>query len=89
MVTYKEASQIAFEYFDNCLNVKGIAEAMETNDKFVFCGGKLHERSIGGVSITVDKKTSEIVYLRFPSKESTRIIQSAKELEVLKDFVVD
>ena len=40
MITYKQASQIAFDYFNKCLNVKGIAEAMETPAQFVFCGGR-------------------------------------------------
>ncbi len=88
MITYKQASQIAFDYFDKCLSVKGIAEAMETPTHFVFCGGRKNEVTIGGITITVDKQTAKIAVLRFPSKESTMIVKSARELEVLNEFTV-
>lgn len=88
MITYKQASQIAFDYFNKCLNVKGIAEAMETPAQFVFCGGRKNEVNIGGVTITVDKQTAKITVLKFPSKDSTQIINSAKELDVLNEFTI-
>ena len=46
MITYKQASQIAFDYFEERLNVNGIAEAMETPMQFVFCGGRKNEVNI-------------------------------------------
>lgn len=88
MITYKQASQIAFDYFNKCLNVKGIAEAMETPAQFVFCGGRKNEVNIGGITITVDKQTAKITVLKFPSKDSTQIINSAKELDVLNEFTI-
>lgn len=88
MVTYKQASQIAFDYFNKCLNVKGIAEAMETPAQFVFCGGRKNEVNIGGITITVDKQTAKITVLKFPSKDSTQIINLAKELDVLNEFTI-
>lgn len=88
MITYKQASQIAFDYFNKCLNVKGIAEAMETPVQFVFCGGRKNEVNIGGITITVDKQTAKITVLKFPSKDSTQIINSAKELDVLNEFTI-
>lgn len=88
MITYKQASKIAFDYFDKCLNVKGIAEAMETSTHFVFCGGRKNEVNIGGITIIVDKQTAKIAILKFPSKDSTLIIKSAKELNILNEFTV-
>ena len=88
MITYKQASQMAFEYFDKCLDVKGIAEAMETPAQFVFCGGRKNEVNIGGVTIIVDKKTANITVLKFPSKDSSLIVNSAKELDVLNEFTI-
>lgn len=88
MITYKQASQIAFDFFNKCLNVKGIAEAMETPVQFVFCGGHKNEVNIGGITITVDKQTAKITVLKFPSKDSTQIINSAKELDVLNEFTI-
>lgn len=88
MITYKQASQVAFDYFDKCLNVKGIAEAMETPTQFVFCGGRKNEINIGGIIVTVDKQTAKIAILKFPSQESALIIKSAKELDVLQEFTI-
>ena len=87
MITYKQASQIAFDYFEERLNVNGIAKAMETPTQFVFCGGgRKHEVNIGGITLTVDKQTAKIAILKFSSKESSLIIKSAKELDVLNEF---
>lgn len=86
MITYKQASQIAFDYFEERLKVNGIAEAMETPTQFVFCGGRKNEVNIGGITLTVDKQTAKIAILKFPSKESSLIIKSAKELDVLNEF---
>lgn len=86
MITYKQASQIVFDYFEERLNVNGIAEAMETPMQFVFCGERKNEVNIGGITLTVDKQTAQIAILKFPSKESTLIIKSAKELDVLNEF---
>lgn len=88
MLTYRQASQIAFDYFYKFLNVKGIAEAMETPTQFVFCGGRKSEINIGGITVTVDKQTSKIAILKFPSLDSAMIIKSAKELDVLKEFTI-
>ena len=44
--------------------------------------------NIGGITITVDKQTAKITVLKFPSKDSTQIINSAKELDVLNEFTI-
>lgn len=86
MITYKDASCKASVFFIEHFNIKGIAEAMETSDFYVFCGGRLNEPNIGSVTITIDKQTREINILNFPSKESTQIVRTAKELKVLEEF---
>ena len=61
---------------------------METTTQFVFCGGRKNEVNIGGITIIVDKQTAKIEILEFPSKDSTLIIKSAKELDVISEFTI-
>lgn len=61
---------------------------METPAQFVFCGGRKNEVNIGGVTIIVDKKAANITVLKLPSKDSSLIVNSAKELDVLNEFTI-
>ena len=85
MISYYQASKIAYDYFKSKCNVVGLSEAMENNTCFVFSSGKANAVNFGG--ITIDKINSNINVLRFPSKESTNIIKNSVQLEICKDFI--
>lgn len=89
MISYFEASSLAFEYFKEKLNVLGLAEAMESENCYIFTGGKHGCISIGGVSIRIDKNNADISVLNFPSKENTQLIKNANIKEIYSEFICD
>lgn len=89
MISYFEASVLAFNFFKENLNVLGLAEAMENENCFIFVGGKHNCTNIGGVAICVDKQNTGIKVLDFPSKENTQLIKNSKCKEIYSEFIYD
>lgn len=87
MITYYQASKIAYDYFKSKCNIVGLSEAMENKTCFIFSCGKANTANFGGITIAVDKVNSNVSVLRFPSKESTNIIKNSVQLEICKDFI--
>lgn len=89
MISYFEASVLAFKYFKENLNVLGLAEAMENENCFIFVGGKHDCANIGGVAICINKQNIGIKVLEFPSKENTQLIKNSKRKEIYSEFIYD
>ena len=80
-MTFEQAKQAAVKYFES-LGVSGLASAKETEDCFIFFGGKKGEKVYGSTGLKIDKATGKQEDFFLPSRENLAILRSAKDLEV-------
>ena len=81
MISLSQACSIALRFYEEKIHVHGLAAVRETEQFFVFSGGSNQQRSIGGVTLCVDKKDGAVSILKFPSRESTAVIRASTPVE--------
>lgn len=82
MIDFSKAIDLACKYYENNLNIKGLARALEDNEYWYFSGGTPGEVVVGSLIISVKKSDGKIEIVEMPSHESIMRLKKAKEVEI-------
>ena len=83
MVEYGEACEIAYAYYKEVWHVKGLCEAKDLGEKWIFYP-EMEEPFFGDSHITVSKVDGRIEPFILPDMENFRLLENAVVVEIPK-----
>ena len=86
MIDFKSACTIAKAYYEEKLNITGLAKALDGEEKWYFSGGTPDEVRIGNVVVAVDKNDGSIDIVTLPSKENFALLKKAKPVDLPEEY---
>lgn len=85
MIKYEDGCKTAFDYYKKH-GKKGLCEAHDLGDSWLFAGGDPDSVEDGGYSITVDKETGKIDPFILPDMDNFKRLDKAVPLIVPDEY---
>ena len=83
---YRQACNLASEYFSKCLGRKDLAVATENTDKWFFSPGGNGATAIGQVIVCVSKVNGSLQLVDMLSDEGFEELQNSTIVEIPEEF---
>lgn len=85
MITFEEGCKAAFDYYKEH-GKKGLSEANDLGDAWLFAGGDPDVIEDGGCAITVDKENGEIADFILPDEENFERLAKAEPVDIPREY---
>lgn len=88
MVKLEDACKKAYEYFNQIMDIKGIHEAFDMEEQWLFFGRNLPPDVVeyGSTSIVIDKQTGEGSFFVLSDPDNMALLKKAKKIEVPEEY---
>lgn len=85
MISYEAGCKAAFDYYKK-IGKKGLCEANDLGDSWLFAGGDPDAIEDGGYAITVDKKNGDVAEFILPNRKNFERLAKAVPVDIPKEY---
>lgn len=85
MISFESGCKAAFDYYKE-QGKKGLSEANDLGDVWLFAGGDPDVIEDGGYAITVDKENGEIAEFILPDRKNFERLEKAEPVDIPKEY---
>lgn len=82
---FMQACRIAYEYYKECWDAKGLSMIKDVGEKWIFYPS-MDEPFFGGHHISIQKSDGEVKPFVLPDKQNFELLKRAVDVEVPEEF---